>query len=74
MTLPENASANLPARMPKASKPNTKPTIKPAELQSNEHIVWKNISTKGFWHRRIVQALELTNLGIIVNDSQSCFK
>jgi hypothetical protein len=33
-----------------------------------ETILWKNITTKGFWHKRIVQALELTNYNVILND------
>ena len=33
-----------------------------------ETIVWKNITTKGFWHKRIAQALELTNYNVILND------
>jgi hypothetical protein len=67
--LPTNSETNLPAHMPK--KPSqSKPTVKPPMLEGSEVVVWKNITTKGFWHKRIVQALELTNFNVIINDTK----
>ncbi len=31
-------------------------------------MLWKNLTSKGFWHKRIVQALELTNYNVILNN------
>jgi hypothetical protein len=37
---------------------------------SPEVIVWKNITTKGFFKKRIVSVLELTNYNVIINDTR----
>jgi hypothetical protein len=37
---------------------------------NNEVILWKNVSTKGFFHKRVVLALELTNFSVIINNTR----
>jgi hypothetical protein len=37
---------------------------------NQEVILWKNITTKGFFHKRVVTALELTNFNVIINDTR----
>ena len=43
-------------------------TASTSSSNPSEVVVWKNIKTKGFWHKRMVQAEELTNYNVILND------
>ncbi len=40
------------------------------ELHSTERNLYKHIKTKGFWHKRVVDAFEVTNEAIICNDKR----
>lgn len=40
------------------------------QLHQRGHILWKHIKTKEFWHKRIVEAMEITNEAVIYNDTR----
>ena len=66
---------SIPTPEPTVANANNMPKnyVKPplaTQLHSTERILWKHIKTKGFWHKRIIEAMEVTNEAVIYNDTR----